>query len=87
MHVELSSRAMKDLRRLRRGASRQQLADALGALGAGAENLDVKPLEGRPGWHRLRSGDYRVLYRRDDDRIWVERIVDRRDLRRAVTTL
>lgn len=87
-NVELSNRAKKDLRRLAKSRSRrQQVVDALLALDAGAENLDVKPLEGRPGWYRLRAGDHRVLYRPVEERLWVERIVNRRDLHRAVSTL
>jgi hypothetical protein len=26
-------------------------------------NLDVKPLEGRPPWRRLRTGDWRIIFR------------------------
>lgn len=49
--------------------------------------MDVKSLAGHPGWYRLRLGDWRVLYYSDPPGIVVERIVNRRDLERAVATL
>jgi mRNA-degrading endonuclease RelE of RelBE toxin-antitoxin system len=65
-HVELSSRARRDLRRLGRGQDRKRVVDAL-TVGLVAvpppDNLDVKPLEGHEPWLRLRVGVYRVLYR------------------------
>lgn len=61
----------------------------------GATNLDIKPLAGVAPWHRLRVGDYRILYRPvapneavDSEARWlVARVVHRRDLERAVSTL
>ena len=85
--VELSARAERDLSRIRRGPDRQRLVVALQALAGDAANLDVKALQGRAPWRRLRVGDYRVLYRPVEQGLWVERIVDRRDLERAVATL
>lgn len=86
-NVELSARAERDLRRIKRGRDRQRLVVALQALGDDAANLDVKALQGRAPWRRLRVGDYRVLYRPVEQGLWVERIMDRRDLDRAVATL
>lgn len=86
-NVELSARAERDLRRIKRGPDRQRLVVALQALAGDAANLDVKALQGRAPWRRLRVGDYRVLYRPVEQGLWVERIVDRRDLDRAVATL
>lgn len=85
--LELSSRAVRDLRRLARGPDREHAVDALRALADGAANLDVKTLGGRPPWRRLRAGDHRLIYRSTEEGIWVERIVNRRDLERAITTL
>jgi len=62
-------------------------------------SLDIKALQGRTPWLRLRSGDYRLLYRplRPDELAQrpadseagylIERIVHRRDLEQAVVTL
>jgi len=86
-NVELSARAERDLRRIKRGPDRQRLVVALQALAGEAANLDVKALHGKAPWRRLRVGDYRVLYRPVEQGLWVERIVDRRDLDRAVATL
>jgi hypothetical protein len=74
---------------------RRRIRDALGALAAGAENLDVKALSGRAPWLRMRVGDWRVLYRpltqaeaAESGRGWlVARVVDRRDLERSVRSL
>ncbi|HEX2039733.1 MAG TPA: type II toxin-antitoxin system RelE/ParE family toxin [Acidimicrobiales bacterium] len=64
-HIELSSAAKRDLNRLSTTAHRQivkALTERLAAVPP-PENLDVKSLEGAPGWLRLRVGTYRVLYR------------------------
>ncbi len=67
-------------------------------------NLDVKALEGRPPWRRLRVGDWRSIYRPlegheltelshrrgepvEPGTIYVERIVNRRDLEKVIATL
>ena len=93
--VVLSRRAEHDLRRIGRGEALARLREALEGLGVGEANLDVKPLAGSVPWHRLRVGDYRVLYRTvdpdepgaSDARFLVARVVHRRDLERAVVTL
>jgi mRNA-degrading endonuclease RelE of RelBE toxin-antitoxin system len=96
MHrVALSRRAERDLRRIGRGETATRIREALQALTAGEATLDVKALSGAPPWHRLRVGDYRVLYRpvaADENAApevaWlVARIVHRRDLERAIQTL
>ncbi|HUP70462.1 MAG TPA: type II toxin-antitoxin system RelE/ParE family toxin [Acidimicrobiales bacterium] len=86
-NVELSARAERDLRRIKRGPDRKRLVVALQALAGEAANLDVKALHGKAPWRRLRVGDYRVLYRPVERGLWVERVIDRRDLDRAVATL
>lgn len=100
-HIELSRRALRDLRRIDR-AARRRLLDALErdlAAEPQPPNLDVKHLAGRSPWLRLRRGGYRILYRplTDAERaalgtecpsgFLVERIVDRGDLDRATATL
>lgn len=99
--VELSKRAQRDLRRLQ-GKSRERVIGVLEeelAADPQPENLDIKPLKGRTPWLRLRSGDYRVLYRplttkelralkaRERKGFLVERVVDRRELERAAARL
>jgi len=94
-HIVLSRRAERDLRRIGRGEALARLREALEGLAVGQATLDVKPLAGSAPWHRLRVGDYRVLYRAvesddagdSDARFLVARVVHRRDLERAVTTL
>jgi mRNA interferase RelE/StbE len=93
--IVLSRRAERDLRRIGRGEALARLREALEGLADGDANLDVKPLAGSAPWHRLRVGDYRVLYRATepdeagevDVRFLVARVVHRRDLERAVVTL
>ncbi|HXN36885.1 MAG TPA: type II toxin-antitoxin system RelE/ParE family toxin [Solirubrobacteraceae bacterium] len=99
--VELSKRALRDLRRIDH-KSRRRLLDLLEndlAAEPQPRNLDIKALTGRPPWLRLRRGEYRVLYRpltRSELRalaasekagFLVERVVDRGDLERAASTL
>ena len=93
--IVLSRRAERDLRRIGRGEALARLREALEGLADGEGSLDVKPLAGSAPWHRLRVGDYRVLYRAvepdkagdSDARFLVARVVHRRELERAVTTL
>lgn len=56
-------------------------------MAAEAPNLDVKPLKASGPWARLRVGEYRILHRPIEGGWLVERIVDRRDLERAIGTL
>jgi mRNA-degrading endonuclease RelE of RelBE toxin-antitoxin system len=91
VEVTLLPKAERDLRRLQTG-ERKRIADALRLLAAGAENLDVKALRGVTPWLRLRVGNYRVLYTVGPSSparsaLVVARIVDRRDLDRAVAAL
>ncbi len=93
--IVLSRRAEHDLRRIGAGADLTRVRLALEGLAAGADNLDIKALAGNAPWRRLRVGDHRVLYRaivvgeaaNPNARWLVARIVHRRDLERAVSTL
>lgn len=96
MHgVVIARRAERDLRRIGAGTALKRIREAIEGLGAGAATLDIKPLTGAAPWHRLRVGDHRVLYRpieaseaaNSNARWLVARIVHRRDLERAVSTL
>ena len=86
MTVRLTSRAERDLRKLD-ARQRTAVVDALRRLDQGAANVDVKALRGTPGWLRLRIGDYRALFRPIEGDWLVDRIVDHRELDRAVRTL
>lgn len=93
--IVLSRRAERDLRRIGSRETITRIREALEALAVGEAKLDIKPLAGAAPWHRLRVGDYRILYRPvdpveaiDAEAKWlVARIVSRRDLQRAVATL
>jgi mRNA-degrading endonuclease RelE of RelBE toxin-antitoxin system len=99
--VELSKRAMRDLRRIDHGP-RKRLLDLLErelAAEPQPPNLDIKALVGRSPWLRLRRGEHRIVYRpltgpelralraTEAAGFLVERIVDRRDLEKAAATL
>lgn len=86
MNVELASRAKRDLRRLDK-QTRYRIFDALRSLAKDAPNLDIKTLKGTQSALQLCVGEYTVLYRRVGETWWIERIVDRRDLDRALQTL
>lgn len=93
LRIEISTRAERDLRKMT-PAARRRVREGLGALAIGAANIDVKQLKGRAPWQRLRVGDHRVLYRpltrneaKVGDGILVARVVDRRELHRAVANL
>lgn len=100
-HVELSRRAQRDLRALP-GRDRGRIVRALRedlVDDPPPQNLDIVALQGRAPWLRVRVGNWRVLFRPlSSDELadavgtaergfLVARIVDRRDLERAVATL
>lgn len=89
-NIKLAPRAIRDLKRLER-KTRRQVQQAFEALGTDAANLDVKPVAGHTPWRRLRVGEHRVLYREvtdePDARYLVARVIDRRDLHRAIDRL
>jgi mRNA-degrading endonuclease RelE of RelBE toxin-antitoxin system len=85
--ITISNRAKRDLRRIGPGPHRDQVTKGLKTLAEGAANLDIKALDGHAPWLRLRIGDYRALYRPIEGGWWVERVVNRRDLEQALTTL
>lgn len=87
LEVALSRRAERDLRRMGPGPELDRVVNALRALAAGEAGLDIRTLAGASPWLRLRVGHWRVLYRPTDRGFWIERIVHRRELERAVQTL
>jgi mRNA interferase RelE/StbE len=89
-NIELAPRAIRDLKRLDR-QTRKRVQQAFQALGEDAANLDIKPVTGRAPWRRLRVGEHRVLYHEladeTESRYLVARVIDRRDLHRAIDKL
>ena len=88
--IKLAPSAIRDLKGLDR-QTRKRVQNAFQALETDAANLDVKPVAGRAPWRRLRVGEHRVLYRElvdePDARYLVARVIDRRDLHRAIDKL
>ncbi|MGI8946289.1 MAG: type II toxin-antitoxin system RelE family toxin [Thermoleophilaceae bacterium] len=97
IRVELSRRAERDLRRLS-PRDRRKLEQALTETLAREplpENADDRALVGGAPWRRLRVGELRIIYRAlqpgelagGDSTRYIQRIVHRGDLERAVGTL
>ena len=86
-NIKLAPRAIRDLK----GLTRKRVQQAFQSLEADAANLDVKPVAGHAPWRRLRVGEHRVLYREladdADAHYLVARVIDRRDLHRAIDRL
>jgi mRNA-degrading endonuclease RelE of RelBE toxin-antitoxin system len=86
-NIKLAPRAIRDLKGLDR-QTRKRVQQPLQSLKADAANLDVKPVAGHAPWRRLRVGEHRVLYRElADAQYLVARVIDRRDLHRAIDRL
>ena len=84
--VTVSPRGERDLRRVPVG-QRLAIVEGMHALADERPGADIKALAGHRGWYRLRVGDWRVLYLSDPPGIVIDRIVNRRDLERALATL
>lgn len=87
IEIEVSRRAERDLRRIGRGSELDCIVKAFRELVTGDANLDVRALRGASPWLRLRVSDWRILYRPTDRGFWIERVVHRRELERAIQTL
>lgn len=100
-YVELSTRAIKDLRRLDpslRARAETFIQRRLRAVPQ-LPNLDIRSLEGKPPWLRARVGELRIICRRLTSAeltarqvtvaqgYLIVRIVPRRELERAVSEL
>jgi len=87
--IQLTRTAAKDLDRLD-PAPRDQLVRDLRDLQTDPTGRPprIKRLRGYGApLYRLRSGDFRIVYRLDDDLITVLRVINRRDLERALRQL
>jgi mRNA-degrading endonuclease RelE of RelBE toxin-antitoxin system len=88
--VRFSRRAADGLDSLPQRTARR-IADPLRTLAEDPRSptLDIKVLVGRRPWRRLRLGDHRILFRpaQGGNVLLVGRVVDRRELDRAVRSL
>jgi mRNA-degrading endonuclease RelE of RelBE toxin-antitoxin system len=97
--VQFSKRGARDIERLSQ-SQRLRVRKVLDSLSQdpAPTNLDVRPLVGHEPWLRLRIGTLRLIFRRltvEESRprgirghgYLVERVVDRRDLDKAVGPL
>jgi mRNA-degrading endonuclease RelE of RelBE toxin-antitoxin system len=85
--ILVSTRAVRDLRRLGPGPELDRIEAGLQRLSSGDPNLDIKPVTGSTPWLRMRVGDWRVLYRPANNLILVARIIHRSELQQAIRTL
>jgi mRNA interferase RelE/StbE len=87
--VEVTRSAEHDLDKLPLQARSQVLHDALTLEKNPVPRPPlVKRLRGyRPPLYRLRSGDYRLLFRIADDLVYLLRVINRRDLDRTLRHL
>jgi mRNA-degrading endonuclease RelE of RelBE toxin-antitoxin system len=97
--VQLGSKANRDLRKIKDDRARRDVArflkDELTA-DPHPDNVDIVPLSGKAPWMRGRSGEHRVIFRPlTADEVQegfktgylVARIVDRKELQKAVKAL
>lgn len=101
-HVELASRAVRDLKKIKDHRARRDLARCLQeelTAQPHPANMDVRPLKGNEPWLRACFGEHRGIFRamsRDELRrvgakaktgYLVARVIDRSELDRAVRAL
>ena len=75
MNIEYSKAAAKTIAALD-SKTKQRIKNAIEAIPAG----DIKPLQGRDGYYRLRVGRWRVIFEYDGKTIGVARIAPRGDV-------
>ena len=87
--LAFSPASRKDLRKMPPGRAVQVLnaLEALSSLANPLLSANVRKLRGPGGYHRLRTGDFRTVFRLQGDLIRVLRIFDRKDMDRILTSL
>ena len=87
LSVQLSPRALRDLKNLPKPYA-STILDDLEILKTPPwpASPKVKRLQGTP-YLRLRSGDFRSIFLREDQKVVILRIVNRKDLERVLKTL
>ncbi len=78
--IELTPAAGREFKRLP-DAARRRIAPRIDALAEEPRPAGVLPLTGMHGYYRLRVGDFRVIYKIEDDHllVLVIRIANRRE--------
>ena len=86
--IEVTPRAQKDLRALPKRES-QRIARQIDALKTDPRPTGCKKLKGREDFYRVRVGDYRVVYRIQDDilLILIVRVGDRKEIYEIIRRL
>ena len=86
--IEFTRRAEREFFKLPPDVQKQ-LAPVLDSLAEDPRQPGVKFFAGTDGIHRIRSGDYRILYRIQDDVlvVLVVRVANRRDAYRRLRDL
>lgn len=69
--LRLSRRARRHLERAD-AETRRRLVDVLDEIGRNPYAGDVRPLRGRPGQWRRRTGDLRIIYRVEAEHLQVD---------------
>jgi len=84
--VELKETAARKLRKLPTKVS-EKIVAALQELQSHPfpKGKKVKPFVGRPKTYRLRVGDYRIIYKVEEEIIFVLELLHRRDLKKSAT--
>lgn len=84
-----SPASRRDLRKIL-PACAERVLDALEALVTAANPLaaaNARKLRGRGGFHRLRTGDFRAVFRLQGNFVRVVRVFDRKDMERILASL
>ncbi|MGE4537872.1 MAG: type II toxin-antitoxin system RelE/ParE family toxin [Desulfovibrio sp.] len=78
--IELTPAAGRDFKKLP-GAAAKRLAPRIDALAQEPRPAGVLPMTGMHGYYRLRVGDYRIIYKIEDERlvVLVIRVANRRE--------
>jgi mRNA interferase RelE/StbE len=87
--IQLTSSAVDDLDSIPE-ISRKKMIDSIQKLSSDPfpSGPNIKKLKGfKPPIYRIRSGDFRVLYRIQDKMIIILRLIDRKDLERIIKRL
>ena len=86
--IEVTPRAEKDLHALAI-RERQRVAEQIDALRTDPRPQGCRKLKGREDFYRVRVGDYRVVYRVEDEvlLILIVRIGDRREIYEIIRRL
>jgi len=87
--IQLTSSAVDDLDCIPE-ISRKKIVASIQKLYTGpfSSSPNIKKLKGfKPAIYRIRSGDFRVLYRVHDKTIIILRVIDRKDLQKIIKRL